>query len=67
MIAEMGVTGGVEHQRDWFIEMVEVLGSYPQLRTVVYFQANDTPGVWGDLATPDWRISPELFLKQNEP
>lgn len=62
MISEFGVTGSPEYQRSWLAAGAKLLSSFPMLKSIIYFNATDTEGVWGeDLATPDWSIDPEIF------
>ncbi len=58
MIAEMGVTGGRQHQVRWLAEAVRSFQKYPRLKTVVYFNARDHREAWpADVRVPDWRVS----------
>lgn len=60
MIAELGVAGTAEFQKKWLIDAFDQFSSFPLLRQVIYFNAVDHPGVWGeDLPVPDWRLSRE--------
>jgi cellulose synthase (UDP-forming) len=58
VISELGVTGTQEYQLSWLSAALRDLGNYPLLEALIYFNAKDTPGVWGkEYATPDWRVS----------
>jgi beta-mannanase len=58
MIAEMGVTGGRQHQVRWLAEAVRSFQKYPGLKSVVYYNARDHREAWPtDVAVPDWRVS----------
>ncbi len=62
MIAEFGVTGGKSTQKNMILQAFKDTQSYSQLKTVSFFNAKDTVGVWGDsFATPDWTIDSELL------
>ena len=64
VISECGVTGSKEYQLSWLSGAVQDLGNYPLLKALIYFNAKDTPGVWGrKYATPDWRISGRGLLE----
>jgi cellulose synthase (UDP-forming) len=58
IIAELGVAGTSEFQKKWLIDAFNQFTSFPLLRQVIYFNATDHPGVWGEnLPIPDWRLS----------
>ena len=62
VVVEMGVTGDGEYQRRWLEEAFRDFDRFPLLRTVVYFNARDREGAWGEgYQTPDWRIDPLLL------
>ena len=62
MIAEMGVSGGPKHQARWMADFFRSLQYFPRLRTVVYFNAKDSPGAWpAKYGIPDWKIDPSIF------
>lgn len=62
IIAEMGVTGDWEYQKQWWTDLFQNLSDFPLLKTVVYFNSQDTPGVWGKSSpNPDWRLSQSVF------
>jgi len=57
-IAELGVAGDAVYRRTWFTQVAAASSSFPLLRIVVYFNAED-PDRWPDgLGNPDWRIGP---------
>jgi endoglucanase len=61
VIVELGVTGTAEYQELWLQQLVDGLGNYPLLRSVIFFQAEDTLGAWGEkYGTPDWRLDVEV-------
>jgi len=65
IIAEFGVTGDRNFQEAWLQAALRDMKNYPLLEAAAYFQAKDTPGVWGALySTPDWRISPQFLRSQ---
>jgi beta-mannanase len=58
VVSECGVTGSHEYQLSWLSGALEDMGNYPLLKGLIYFNAKETPGVWGKkYTTPDWRIS----------
>jgi beta-mannanase len=58
MIAELGVAGDAAYRRTWFTQVAAASSSFPLLRIVVYFNAED-PDRWPDgQGNPDWRIAP---------
>jgi cellulose synthase (UDP-forming) len=62
MIAEMGVSGDPTYQARWMAGFFRSLQHFPSLRTVVYFNAKDSPGVWPQkYGIPDWTIDPNIF------
>jgi beta-mannanase len=62
MIAELGVAGDPAYQEWWLRGLFRNTEKFPLLKTVVYFNSKDNPGVWGNLGyTPDWRISGGVF------
>jgi endoglucanase len=64
IIAELGVTGDVRHQRSWMRQAFRSFRKYPKLQAAVYFSSQDSPLAWGsDYSVPDWRISPSVFAK----
>jgi endoglucanase len=62
MIAEMGISGGPKYQASWMAGFFRDLRHFPLLRTAVYFNGKDSPGVWPDkYGIPDWTIDPSIF------
>lgn len=62
MIAELGVEGDREYEYRWLEELFQQADSYAALKSVVYFYAKDTEGVWGEgIPTPDWTIPVEWW------
>ncbi|MBC8641968.1 glycosyltransferase [Caballeronia sp. EK] len=61
IIAELGVEGTAENQRDALKALREEIPSMHLLTAVVYFNAPDSPGVWPFMRTPDWQLDPELL------
>ena len=61
MITEMGVGGDAAHQKSWLAAALLTLHRFPLLRTAVFFNAKDNPGVWEpQYGIPDWRIDPQV-------
>ena len=66
IIAEFGVTGNQDFQKNWLFDAINSSKKYPLLKTIFYFNSVDSEGVWGDnYATPDWKINPDLFKNTN--
>lgn len=63
-IKEFGVSGPEKFKKKWLDHAFLQFKNYPKLRAVIFFNSQDTPGVWGkDVSTPDWRIS-EVLARQ---
>jgi cellulose synthase (UDP-forming) len=64
VISECGVTGSTEYQLSWLQGAFQDVGNYPLLKALIYFNAKETPGVWGkEYTAPDWRISERGLLE----
>lgn len=64
MIAEFGVTGKASVQEKVILQVFKDMGDFPLLKTVSFFNAKDTPGVWGNgVPTPDWTIDRDVLGK----
>jgi len=62
MIAELGVEGSAKYRQVWLDEMRRSLVNFPNLKTIVYFNAQDLPGAWEvRYGIPDWRVPPGVF------
>jgi beta-mannanase len=62
IIAEMGVSGDPNFQARWMADFFRSAQNFPLLRTVVYFNAKDSPGAWPEkYGIPDWTIDPNIF------
>ena len=62
MVAELGVAGEGDYQRQWIGQLFRSLGKYPSLKTLVYFNSKDVEGAWSDkYSIPDWRIASEIL------
>jgi cellulose synthase (UDP-forming) len=57
MVAEMGNDAGDDAQFSWLKAALKESCALPHLRLLVYFDAVDSPGVWGSYQ-PDWRLKP---------
>jgi cellulose synthase (UDP-forming) len=55
LVAELGVSGPAERQRAWLTAAAHSLATYPQLRAVMYFDAQNPP-INGQATQPDWRL-----------
>ncbi|NEU09938.1 hypothetical protein GZH53_16555 [Flavihumibacter sp. R14] len=70
-IAEFGIKGPDDFQRQWLLAAAETIKANPQIKGVCYFNMVDSPKAWGDIEAPVWKISPETYqvfinaLKQN--
>ena len=61
MIAELGVAGEPAYQQEWLGSLFRSVESFPQLKTVVYFNAI-SPIAWSEENLyPDWRITAQAF------
>lgn len=57
VIAEFGVSGSNDAKMSYLTEALSEMREYPMLRSVVFFVAKDTPGVWGaGISTPHWSL-----------
>lgn len=56
MITEFGINATSGLQKTWLYNASKSFKNYPLLKTLVFFNAIDTPGVWGDYGIPDWSI-----------
>jgi beta-mannanase len=61
IIAEFGINEPPKIQRFWWYNASKSFADYPLLKTIVYFNAQDTDGVWQGYTTPDWSISSDIF------
>lgn len=62
MIAELGVSGTSNQQRDWIIQMTKDTAAFPLLKTIVYFNSKDNQGAWDErYGIPDWRLDKSVF------
>jgi len=61
IVAELGIEGHGERQREQLLDLKEMAEMLPLVTTLVYFNAADNPGVWPTMHQPDWRIAPPLF------
>jgi beta-mannanase len=62
MLAELGVAGEPAYQEAWMWGLFRNVGKFPLLKTAIYFNAKDSPGVWPEeYGVPDWRISGRIF------
>jgi hypothetical protein len=60
MIAELGVSGSNERQRSWLDAAAASICSYPQLRSMVYFQERNAENQRFGIR-PDWSVSDATF------
>jgi endoglucanase len=62
IIAELGVSGTAEHQREWLGDAVRALPDFPEIRVVCYYNEVNAPN--NHMSTqPDWRIPPPVFAE----
>jgi cellulose synthase (UDP-forming) len=58
VVSECGVTGDETQQLSWLSSAMQDLQTYPLVKALIYFNADQAPGVWDTTSTtPDWRIS----------
>jgi beta-mannanase len=65
-ITEFGVKGPEDYKTRWLESAAKILNDNPQVIGINYFNMSDTPGAWGKIKPPDWRITPfslHRFLK----
>lgn len=66
-ITEFGVMGNEEFQNKWLEDAALVLNNEPKIMGVSYFNNDDVPEAWGEIAPPEWGISKktfDLFIKK---
>lgn len=62
MITEMGVSGSDDFKQFWMHQAFLSFSDFPNLMAIIFFQAPDTEGVWGnDVETPNWQVHPDLI------
>lgn len=61
MLAEFGVSLSTGDAKHWWFNAFKQLNKFDQLKTIIYFNAIDTHGVWGKYPTPNWSISNKIF------
>jgi cellulose synthase (UDP-forming) len=60
IIAEMGVSGGTDRQRQWLAQIPSVLERFPLVRGIAYFDAINSDN--NRMAyRPDWRVPPAVL------
>jgi beta-mannanase len=70
IVAELGVSGGTEHQAAWLSASARSLMEFPRLTALVYFDARNPPVHNGLPVAPDWHINGpalEAFLGLGPP
>lgn len=64
MIAEFGIAGEKTAQQKAILQAIRDVKDFPLLKIVSFFNAIDTPGVWGeDMSTPNWDIDSAVVDK----
>ncbi|HBC72758.1 MAG: glycosyl transferase [Candidatus Amesbacteria bacterium GW2011_GWB1_47_19] len=62
ILAEVGVTGDKAYQTAWLRRGIAGLISFPSVKTLVYFNAQDSPGAWPSAyQVPNWHIDPSAL------
>jgi cellulose synthase (UDP-forming) len=61
IVAELGIDGTPERQREELLELRQAVPGLPMLKALVYFNSLDVPGAWPLPQRPDWRIAPPLL------
>jgi cellulose synthase (UDP-forming) len=62
IIAELGVSGTPEHQREWLASAARALADFPNISVISYYDFVNAPN--NHMATqPDWRIPPAVFAE----
>lgn len=57
IIAELGIINDPFLQKYWWYNASKNFDKFPLLKSIIYFNAIDTEGVWGEYKRPDWKIS----------
>ena len=60
-ITEFGVKGPQDYKKKWLQEAAETINAHPEIIGINYFNYADSPKAWGDIETPDWSTSAEVF------
>jgi len=60
IVAELGVSGSAERQRDWLAEIPLALHGFPLIHGIVYFDAINSANT-RTVSRPDWTIAPEAL------
>jgi len=66
-ITEFGVKGPQDYKKKWLQDAAVVINQHPEIIGINYFNFADSPKAWGNIETPDWSTTPEVFanfLKQ---
>lgn len=67
MIAELGVDGDDKSRVKWLKDAFESFKEFPNLRSLIYFNAKDSDAAWGkDFSTPDWHIEATVFNRKKK-
>jgi beta-mannanase len=61
MIAELGITGDRESQKNWIDDLSANRWRFPLLHSAIYFNAPDTVA-WPRVGIPDWTLHTAVFL-----
>lgn len=65
MITEFGVDGDDKSQVTWLKNAFESFKDFPNLRSLIYFNAKDSQDAWGkEFSTPDWHINSTVFNRK---
>lgn len=66
-ITEFGVKGPQDYKKKWLHDAAVTINENPAIIGINYFNYADSPKAWGDIETPDWSTTSEVFdgfLKQ---
>ncbi len=56
-ITEFGLSGSEDFKAFWLRNAFLSFGKFESLKAVFFFQATETPGVWGEnISAPDWKL-----------
>jgi beta-mannanase len=56
-LTEFGMSGADDFKSFWIRQAFLSFRKYKNLKAVFFFQAKETPGVWGsDISSPDWQL-----------
>lgn len=68
IIAELGINGDRKTQNEWLKKGFKSFSKFPELKSVIYFNAKDSKDAWGNnFSTPEWQIDSTIFNRKKLP